>query len=60
MAREIKETAHLHTDKKKFDKNFDSIFGKTKCENEECEYYHYSRLNGCTELKEIKDCEERK
>lgn len=28
MAREFKEKAHLNIDKKKFDENFDRIFGK--------------------------------
>lgn len=30
MAREFKEVANLRTDKKKFDSNYDRIFGKKK------------------------------
>ena len=30
MAMEFKEVAHLRTDKKKFDENYDKIFGKKK------------------------------
>lgn len=36
MAQEFKETAHLKTDLKKYQQNYDHIFNKAKCECEEC------------------------
>jgi len=35
MARDFKETAHLNTDRDKYNSNFDKIFGKN-CKKKDC------------------------